>query len=284
MRAGIDLSAETLIALRHAGQGTATASRSSSRTGTLPGRKRGLGLDIHDLRHFVEGDDPRHLDAAATARSGQPHVRTFLEEEDRTTLLVADFRGPMLWGSRGRLRSVAAAEALALAGWGVIEAGGKVGALVLSDQGPTYIAPRPRAAAMLQIAAALASAHALALEAPRPEAPVMLDTALERVGRLLRPGATLLLASGLDDPGDDLENVLGSLRRGVRLVLYAVRDALETAPPARHLPVADGAGLVRWAQFSSSAPEARALFARAGAEIVDIAAADPDSSDQARPA
>lgn len=283
MRTGIDISAEALIALRHAEPGKVISSRSSSRTGTLSGRKRGLGLDVHDLRHFVEGDDPRHLDAAATARSGQPHVRTFLAEEDRTTLLVADFRGPMLWGSRGRLRSVAAAEALAVAGWQVADSGGSVGALILTDTAPAYIPPRPRAAAMMQVVAALASAHSRALDTPMPESPVMLDRALERANRLVRPGATLLLASGLDDPGDDLENVLGSLRRGIRLVLYTIRDALETAPPARQLPIANTAGVVRWGRFSGVLPDAQTLFMRAGAEVQEIAASDLAPRSGARP-
>lgn len=274
-RPGIDLTAESLSRLRHSALAPVLSGRVSSRAGTLPGRKPGLGSDIHDLRHFSEGDDPRHLDAAATARSGQPHVRTFHEEEERTTLLLADFRGPMLWGSRTRLRSVAAAEVLAAAGWQIVQAGGSTGVLIVSDAGPRYLPPRPRETSMLRIAAALETAHAAALEAPPPAQCVTLRSALELAERLTRRGSTVLLASGLDDPGDHLETVLGSLARRVRLVVLAVRDALERTPPERDLPFADAEGAIVWGRLRASPALARPLFEACGAELVDIAADDP---------
>ena len=84
----------------------------TGRPGGFAGKRRGNGLEIVDVRPFSEGDDSRHLDAATTARTGRPHVRTFRDEREKTALLVADFRPAMLWGTRRRLRSVAAADAL----------------------------------------------------------------------------------------------------------------------------------------------------------------------------
>ncbi|TXM93858.1 DUF58 domain-containing protein, partial [Methylobacterium sp. WL122] len=63
-----------------------------------------------------EGDDRRHIDRNATARTGILHVRTHHDERDRAVVLLADFRPSMLFGTRRALRSVAAAEALASLG------------------------------------------------------------------------------------------------------------------------------------------------------------------------
>ncbi|HET9068090.1 MAG TPA: DUF58 domain-containing protein, partial [Amaricoccus sp.] len=107
------VSADALMAL--ARRAARPAGALAERPGIAPTRKRGQGHEIREIRPFTDGDDPRHLDAAATARSGSLQVRSFHEDRERTVLLVADFRRPMLWGTRARFRSVAAAEALALA-------------------------------------------------------------------------------------------------------------------------------------------------------------------------
>ena len=63
----------------------------------------------------------------STARTGEPHVRTFRDERERTLLLLVDLRPSMLWGTRRALRSAAAVEAAALAGWRALETGGRIG-------------------------------------------------------------------------------------------------------------------------------------------------------------
>lgn len=225
----------------------------TGRPGAHVGRRRGAGLDIRDLRPYVDGDDFRHIDAMATARTGRAHVRTFHEEQDRTALLVADFRRPMLWGTRGRLRSVAAAEALALAGWRTLASGGRIGLLVVSDGGSAYERPRQRDAAMARIAGALAGAHAEAMRRATQEdgpAPLALDAQLDRAFRLAPRGATVFLATGLDDPGHDLEGVLRALLRRGRLEVILVRDAFERDPPARSLPYFTTGRALRWGAYT----------------------------------
>lgn len=275
-RAGIDISAARLLGLRHTARLVSMTSRCANRAGICAGRRRGLGLEIHDLRHFTEGDDIRDLDAAATARTGEPHVRTYHEEENDTALLVADFRASMFWGSVRCLRSYAAAEALAIAGWQVIDAGGSVGLATLSETGIDFLRPRTGEAAMPGIAAMLERAHAEALSAPYSTATFPLDAALERVGRLVRRGGSLVLATGLDDLGDDIENVLDRLRPRLRIVLMAVRDAVQTTPPTRELPFAVAGGAVRWGRLTGAPDEARTAFSDRGAHVMDIHAGNED--------
>jgi uncharacterized protein (DUF58 family) len=227
----------------------------AERPGIAPTRKRGQGHEIREIRPFTEGDDPRHLDAAATARSGSLQVRSFHEDRERTVLLVADFRRPMLWGTKARLRSVAAAEALALAGWQAVLGSGAAGVVALTDAGLLAERPRPRDAGMARVAGLLARAHALALDTRLPVRPLAPD--LVRAARFAPRGAGIVLATGLDAPGPGLDAALAGLARRGPLRLLLLEDAFETAPPAAALPFLTQDGGVARARFSAL-PEARA--------------------------
>ena len=222
---------DRLLALAALAGPRAAAGLADGFAGGRSGPRRGGSGDPYDLRPYQEGDDPRRIDPAATARSGRPQVRSRHEEVERTSLLVADFRAPMLWGTRGRFRSVAAAEALALEGWGAVLAGGRVGAVILRDGGAETLAPRPRDAAMLGICAAFARAHAAACDAPASGHDA-LDAIMDGISARTRPGTAVHLATGFDDPGAAFTASAAALMRKCRLEILLVQDAIEISPPA----------------------------------------------------
>jgi uncharacterized protein (DUF58 family) len=51
---------------------------------------RGGGIELADVREYVEGDDPRTVDWNVTARLGRPFVKRFVEERERTIVFVLD--------------------------------------------------------------------------------------------------------------------------------------------------------------------------------------------------
>ena len=291
---GVGVDPEALFKLRHVVRPRdAIGLAPTGRSGGFAGKRRGNGLEVVDVRPFSEGDDIRHVDAATTARTGRTHVKTFRDERDRAVLLVADFRPSMLWGTRRRLRSVAAAEALAIAGWRAIGAGGRVGLVAITAGEPLHVAPRARNRGMAAVAGALSRAHgrALALAAAGDLADPPLAPALERAVALASPGTTVVLATGLDTPGEDFDRLALALRRRVNLVVLLVRDAFETTPPrgaypfvpgpnpASHPGAAAAAALVRWAfvtrrEADASKDDPRpARLARLGAKVHTIDAA-----------
>ena len=227
---GAEVSLDRLIALGSFAAAKGVTGRSHGTAGGLSGPRRGEGGDLFDLRPYQQGDDVRRIDPAATARSGRPQVRSRHEEVEETMLLVADFRSSMLWGTRGRLRSVAAAEALALDGWCAVLAGARVGVLILGDSDVDYVAPRSRETAMLRVASALARAHVLALDA-RGTAPATLATLLGDISARAAPGTVVRLATGLDDPGADFGPAAAALMRKCQLGVLLVQDAVEIEPP-----------------------------------------------------
>ncbi|MFZ5963714.1 DUF58 domain-containing protein [Thalassococcus sp. BH17M4-6] len=236
---GVALRAEALIALR----GLATARGAEATLSALPGgfvtKRRGHGQEVADVREYVEGDDIRHLDRGSTARTGTLHVRRFQEERDRVTLLVLDVRPAMHWGTRRAFRSVAAAEALALIGWRVIEEGGRVGLLALGAGPPVAVPVRGRAKGMLGVIGGMVRAHDAALQlalAGERDDPA-LDAGLSRLARIAPAGAELVIASGFDTPGDGLPDRLMELaqRRVPRLVL--IRDNVAANLPPGSYPI-----------------------------------------------
>lgn len=70
-------------------------------SGALPGDRRAIGLgsgtELAQLRPYEVGDDVRQIDAAATARTGIPHVRLHVPERTLTTWIA--LTSPLRWRS-----------------------------------------------------------------------------------------------------------------------------------------------------------------------------------------
>jgi len=229
------------------------------RPGVTATRPRGQGHEIREVRPFTDGEDLRHLDAAATARTGILQVRSFHEDRDRTVMLIADFRRPMLWGTR-RFRSVAAAEALAIAGWQAVGDGGAAGVAVLTDAGLFSEKPASRNRGMARVAGCLERGHAVALHAV--QAPVRdLDADLIRAARLAPRGATIVLASALDQTGPGLDAALQAILRRGPLRLFLMQDPFEVSPPRGSLPYRTAGGLVARGAFGGLPARRAALVA-----------------------
>lgn len=241
---GIALRAETLIGLRSLALHHETDAALAALPGGFVTKRRGHGQEMADVREYVAGDDIRHLDRGSTARTGVLHVRSFQEERDRVTLLVADFRPAMLWGTRRALHSVAVAEALTLIGWRVIDQGGRVGLLAIGAGKPVIVSIQGRIRGMLAIIGGLVSAHeaALQLALAGERADATLEESLSPITRIAPTGAEIVIASGFDVPGSALEDRLGKIaqRRTPRLILV-VDDVAENLPPGVYpIQMSDG--------------------------------------------
>jgi uncharacterized protein (DUF58 family) len=149
--------------------------------GASRGTRAGDGFVFSQLREYVQGDDPRRIDHAATARAGALQTRVYLEETTLVLGAIVDESGSM---NVGRKRPLATAAGEALRAWfhaleGEDRAARIVDERIVRDR---RAAPLVRAAAPFHFGAALAVAlHAL----PR--------------------GASLLaIADGFDLPDDEL--------------------------------------------------------------------------------
>src|SRR4051812_50096186 len=71
--------------------------------GVLPGDRLaagvGSGTELAQLRPYEVGDDVRQIDAAATARMGEPYVRLHVPERTLTTWLPGAGPAPVAFGA-----------------------------------------------------------------------------------------------------------------------------------------------------------------------------------------
>ncbi len=63
-------------------------------------RFRGRGLNFEELRGYSPGDDVRSIDWNRTAQSGEPYVKTYVEERELTLVFLVDSSRSMDFGSR----------------------------------------------------------------------------------------------------------------------------------------------------------------------------------------
>jgi uncharacterized protein (DUF58 family) len=205
-------------------------------------RLRGRGLNFEEIRRYLPGDDIRNMDWRVTARVQKPHVRVYTEERDRPCLLVVDQRRGMFFGTRRSMKSVAAAEAAALAAWRVFDAGDRVGAIIFNDTEVTEIAPHHSRRRVMQILRAIvAKNHALRADSGQAANPHMINTALERAVRLAKHDCLVCLIAG--GGGADQETVrLGTqIAAHNDVVVVFVYDPMEADLPSGGRPVfADG--------------------------------------------
>lgn len=245
--------------------------------GLLAGRYRSLfrgsGQEVEELREYVEGDDPRTIDAGVSARLGRPFVKRFLDERHTTLLFVLDRSASM---GAGAVAQPYAAALLTLAA--LARAAGehqdRVGLVLLGDSAPTAIPPGGgRRAGQRLLEAALA--------APPDQPGVDWEAGLRRARALLPGRGTLVL---LSDFLDGLPGLGGERAAGPLAALARERDVIAARfVVAEHLrwPVAAGGPSLRVADPEGGA--VRCLSPAAGAAFVaDLAQRRADFARAAR--
>lgn len=112
---------------------------------------KGRGMEFEEVRPYVPGDDVRTIDWNVTARSGEPHVKRFVEERELTIMIIADISASQDFGSGGRSKRETAAELSALLAFSANQNNDKVGLLLFHGETELYIPPRKGARHSLRV-------------------------------------------------------------------------------------------------------------------------------------
>ena len=242
-------------------------------TRTLPGDRRaagvGLGTELAQMRPYVLGDDVRHLDAAASARTGSPHVRLHVPERALTTWIALDVSPSMAFGTARRLKAdVAEGAALVFGRLGVRRAG-SVGLVAFGAGAPRLLAPRGAKPGIV----ALRNALAAGVARDGVQDSDGLAEALRRVGRLAgQPGLVVVISDFRDQHG--WERALGPLRARHSVLAAEIGDPREGELPAvGHLTLVDPETGAR-VEVNSSRRRVRERFAALERERRDRVAAE----------
>ncbi len=159
---------------------------------------KGRGMAFDEVREYQPGDDIRAIDWNVTARTGQPHVKKFIEERELTVMIVQDVSSSVHFGTFGQLKSQFAAELGSIFAYSAIRNNDKVGFAAYSDKIESLLPPRKGSRYVLRI---IREALYYGSEWPRHGRPVRTDLALalDYLNKVLKRRVVVFLISDFYD-------------------------------------------------------------------------------------
>ena len=183
---------------------------------------KGRGMEFHEVREYVPGDDIRSIDWNVTARAGSPYVKKFIEERELTVLLVADMSGSGCFGSRNKMKRDIMVEIGALLAFSAIKNNDRIGLLLFTDGVEKFIPPKKGRFHVLRVIREL-------LYYKPEHKKTNISAALEYLGKVLKKHSIIFLLSDFMDSG--YERLLRILNKRHDIIAISISD-----PRERHLP------------------------------------------------
>ncbi len=181
---------------------------------------KGRGMEFDEVRPYQVGDDIRTIDWNVTARTGEPHVKRYVEERELTVMLLVDASGSEDFGSVQRFKRELAAELTAVLAFAATTNNDRVGLVMFTDQIELIIPPRKGRTHVLRLIREL-----LAFKPKGRGTDIKL--ALDTVNRLLKRRGILFLVSDFIADADKYHRALAVTNRRHDLVAVDLYDPLE---------------------------------------------------------
>lgn len=167
--------------------------------------RRGVSVEFVERRPYVQGDDLRHLDWKAFARSDRLAIKRYEEETNLEATLIVDASASMAYPADGELSKYdyACQTAMAIAHLVLRERDGA--ALALFDHVVDQVLPTSTALGHLEVVGQ-------ALVRREPEGKTAFSGVLSRMTeRIARPGLVVIVSDMFGDI-DEIDQGLGTLR------------------------------------------------------------------------
>jgi uncharacterized protein (DUF58 family) len=103
---------------------------------------KGQGMEFNEVREYRAGDDIRTIDWNVTARTGEPHIKRYVEQRELTVMFCVDVSASSLFGSIKRRKRSLAAILTAVLGFSAIRNNDRVGLMLFSDKVELFVPPR----------------------------------------------------------------------------------------------------------------------------------------------
>lgn len=228
---------------------------------------RGGDTEFEALREYVQGDEYRHVDWAATARAGHPVVRTYRAERNQTVLVLLDTGRVVAGLVDGVPRLDQSMDATMALGTVATALGDRIGMVAFGGGVRNVVAPRREHAQLRKLSTAM---HALEPELAESNYREAFRTVLAR----FRRRALLVVLTELANEAvqETLLPALPLISRDHAVVVASVRDPAVVAMADK--PVANASGAYNAAaavQVLDDRRRAVAWLRAAGAHVVDAA-------------
>ena len=190
-----------------------------SQIGVLQVRRRGEGMEFHQLREYRDGDPPRAIDWKATARTARLISREYEEEKDQRVLLVIDCGRRMASKDSELSHFDHTLNAALLLAHVALRQGDAVGMLTMGGIS-RYCEPRK----------SIGAVHAILNRAydiePTLAVPDYQQAARDVMARQRRRALVIVLTNLRDEDDDSLLPALKLLRTRHLVVLASLREAI----------------------------------------------------------
>ena len=112
---------------------------SGTQLGDYSSARKGSGLEFDQLREYQQGDDIRFIDWNSSARQDKVMVREYIEERNRTIMLVVDGSGSQFYGSSNQLKQDLVAQVASVLAIIADQCKDSVGLILFEDEVKTVI-------------------------------------------------------------------------------------------------------------------------------------------------
>jgi uncharacterized protein (DUF58 family) len=141
-----------------AGSARPASGQAVERTGLAPVRRRGSGMELHEIREHQPGDAFKSIAWKASARAGTLLVREVEREVQDTLYIVLDVSGSMRGGAPGERKLDHCIDVAALLARQALERGDRVGLLTVDGRTVAHVPDAEGLRHMLRIYEALLAA------------------------------------------------------------------------------------------------------------------------------
>ena len=183
---------------------------------------RGSGMEFDKVREYQVGDDVRNIDWNVTARSGTPHIKSFIEEREMTVMLMVDGSSSVAFGSGTQNKMELASEMSAVLAFSAIANGDKVGLIIFTEEIEIYLPPAKGRDHVLRVIREL-------LSFKPQKAETNLKGALEFLSKVQKRRSVSFLVSDFLD--EDFNNQLSTASNRHDLIAVRIGDQREKKLP-----------------------------------------------------
>ncbi|HED35353.1 MAG TPA: DUF58 domain-containing protein [Gammaproteobacteria bacterium] len=189
-----------------------------SMMGILKHRRRGQGMDFHQLREFREGDSIRQIDWKASSRMRKMIAREYQDERDQQIVVMMDCGHRMLALDGELSHFDHSLNALLLLAYVALKQGDSVGVSTFSHEDRRWVKPVKGVANINQLLNGIFDLQ------PGPAAPDYSSGARDLIVRQRKRSLVLILSNLRDDDYDDLQSAVLLLKKYHKVVVASLQE------------------------------------------------------------
>ncbi|MEM9082051.1 MAG: DUF58 domain-containing protein [Planctomycetota bacterium] len=186
---------------------------------------RGRGMEFDEVRLYQPGDDVRSIDWNVTARTGEPHIKRFVEERELTVMLAVDLSASGTFGTIDRSKNRKAAELCAVLAFVAATNNDKVGLTIFTDRVELFVPPRKGRRHVLRLIREL-------LEFEPEHRATKLESAIDHLTTVLRRRSVVFFVSDFLVDNESYHRPLAVMSSKHDVVALEMSDPAEHSLPA----------------------------------------------------